>query len=87
MANDWRELVDEVLDLQKDLGMDTSPAPGLQWDGLHSIGAVEASRPCPVRLQRLRSTGVHSGNSPGEYRQIEEIDLDRVVLVRSTMHQ
>lgn len=53
MANDWREVVEEVLALQDDPDIKTSPGPALQWYPAQWLGDSA------VQLMSMEARGVH----------------------------
>ena len=53
MANDWRDLVDEVIALQSAPGVDTAPAPSLQWFPQQWLGDAA------VQLMTMTARGCH----------------------------
>jgi hypothetical protein len=53
MANDWRALVDEVIELQRDPEMKTAPGPAFQWYPQQWLGDPA------VQLMSWEARGVH----------------------------
>lgn len=53
MANDWRDVVGEVLALQGDPEMKTNPGPALQWYPAQWLGDAA------VQLMSMEARGVH----------------------------
>ena len=53
MANDWRETVQTVLDLQADEDMKTAPGPSLQWYPQQWLGDPA------VQLMSMVARGCH----------------------------